>query len=243
MAYSFNLLEEPWLPCLTQKNTLKSLSLIDTITQAHQIRSLQADLPITTGALYLFLIAFVMSVFKLENVEDWETLWQEKKFSKDEVVDYAQKWKNRFDLFDSTHPFYQDPKFGEREKDIKNLKNGKTPTPKAISGLLLHLASGNNATLFDHSVDDVPQHFSLDQIAQLLIMIQAFSLGGMSSASISKDRYYKDSPFGRGILFFNQGQNLFETLMLNNPSDDFGPVKNTMERYMSRISIQRLDMA
>jgi CRISPR system Cascade subunit CasA len=227
MTVSYNLLKEPWLLCITEKNQLQPLSLVDTILQAHHIRSIQADLPITTGSLYLFLIAFVMSALRLERVKDWESLWKMKQFPEKEVLDYAHQWEDRFDLFDPQHPFYQDPKFGEREKDIKNLKKGKSPVPKAISGLLLHLASGNNATLFDHSIDDMPQSYSLPQTAQLLIMIQAFSLGGMSSASISKDKYYKDAPFGRGILFLNQGENLFESLILNCPSEDFGPLGNT----------------
>jgi CRISPR system Cascade subunit CasA len=226
MAYDYNLLEEPWLPCITEKNQLQPLSLVDTILQAHHIKGVQADLPITTGSLYLFLIAFVMSALRLERVKDWESLWKMKRFPEKEVLDYAHQWKDRFDLFDTQHPFYQDPKFGKREKDIKNLKKGKSSVPKAISGLLLHLASGNNATLFDHSIDDMPQSYSLPQIAQLLIMIQAFSLGGMSSASIPKDRYYKDSAFGRGILFLNHGENLFESLMLNCPPVDFGPLGN-----------------
>jgi CRISPR system Cascade subunit CasA len=89
----------------------------------------------------------------------------------------------------------------------------------------MHLASGNNATLFDHSLDGMPGWYSPAEAAQLLITWQGFSLGGMSSASISKDKYYKDSPFARGVLFLNRGQTLFHSLMLNLTSADYDPLR------------------
>lgn len=230
MAESFNLLEQPWLSCIDERNKLVHLNLVEAIASAHHLKELRSDLPIITGSLYLFLIAYVLGIFKPKTDEAWETLWDQSKFSIEEIQNYNQHWEDRFDLFDPDHPFYQDPRFGRREKDIKNLKNGKSPEPKGISGLLLHLSSGNNATLFDHSLDDLPKAYSAAETAQLLIMLQAYSLGGMSSASIAKDRYYKDSPFGRGILFLNKGQNLFETIMLNISPENFNTSSSPDDR-------------
>jgi len=226
MADSFNLLERPWLPCIDDQNKLVNLNLVEAIIQAHRLTEIRSDLPVITGSLYLFLIAYVMNIFKPETNNQWEALWQLGKFPSDQLDTYNQDWGDRFDLFDPKHPFYQDPKFGTREKDKKNLKKGKQPEPKGFSGFLLHLASGNNATLFDHSLDSLPETYSAAEAVQLLIMLQAYSLGGMSSASIAKDRYYKDSAFGRGILFLNKGQNLFETLMLNILSKTFDSFSN-----------------
>lgn len=226
MANSFNLLDKPWLSCIDDQNKLHQLNLIETITRAHHLKEIRANLPVVTGSLYLFLIAFVLNIFKPDTDEHWESIWQKGRFSESMITSYAGQWKSRFDLFDLDHPFYQDPNFGSREKDIKNLTKGTTPEPKGISGFLLHLASGNNATLFDHSLDDQPIAYTAAEAAQLLVMLQAYSLGGMSSASIGKDKYYKDSPFGRGILFLNKGKNLFETLMLNLSARDFDPLKS-----------------
>jgi len=215
MTYSYNLLKEQWLPCLDQQNELKSFSIVEALINAHNISGVESNLPILKGALNLFLLAFVWGAFRLQNDNEWENIWNEGKFSEERIRIYASRWEDRFDLFSEKYPFYQDPQFGRRNKDIQNLKKGHRPVPKTISGLLLHLSSGNNATLFDHTMDDLPATYSLSQAAQLLIMLQSFSLGGMSSASIAKDRYYTDSLFGRGILFLNHGLSLFETLMMN----------------------------
>jgi CRISPR system Cascade subunit CasA len=225
MEISYNLLKEPWLPCIDEQNRLVSLSLLDVITQAHTLKEVQGDLSIVTGALYLFLIAFTKNILDLQNEDEWEELWKTGRFPQDAFLHYAKQWETRFDLFDADHPFYQDPRIGQREKDIKILPVGKSAEPRGISGLLMHLASGNNATLFDHSLDELPSWYTPAEAAQLLIAWQAFSLGGMSSASISNDKYYKDSPFARGILFLNKGQSLYETLMLNLTSADHDPLK------------------
>ncbi|HPL69829.1 MAG: type I-E CRISPR-associated protein Cse1/CasA [Anaerolineaceae bacterium] len=221
MEISFNLLKQPWLPCSDEHDKLVTLNLLDLIAKAHTLKEIQGDLSIITGALYLFLIAFIKNILDIQNEDEWEALWNAGKFPLDTFLDYTNQWQSRFELFDTEHPFYQDPHIGQRERDAKKLAAGKSAEPKGISGLLMHLASGNNATLFDHSLDDMPGWFTPAEAAQLLITWQAFSLGGMSSASISKDKYYKDSPFARGILFLNKGQSLFQTLMLNLTPGDF----------------------
>jgi len=231
MNYAFNLLDQPWLPCVDEKNQLKMMSLLEVISQAPKLKTIQADLPIITGSLYLFLIAFTKAALRPRDDSDWEAIWRQGMFPMEEITTYVKKWKNRFDLFDPDHPFYQDPKFGTREKDLRNLKPGTLPTPKGLSGLLLHLASGDNATLFDHSLDEHPQLYTPAETVRLLIMLQSNSLGGMSSASISKDKYYKDSPFGRGVLFLGNGENLFQTIMLNLAPEDFDALETKGEDH------------
>lgn len=226
MEISFNLLKHPWLPCIDEHNRLVSLNILDVIKKAHKLKEIQGDLSIVTGALNLFLIVFIKNIIDLQNEDEWEALWNSGKFPQEPFLHYASQWETRFDLFDSDHPFYQDPHIGQRERDIKKLAIGKSAEPKGISGILMHLASGNNATLFDHSLDDLPSWYSPAEAAQLLIMWQAFSLCGMSSASISNDKFYKDSPFTRGIMFLNIGSNVFQTLMLNTTSTDFDPLQS-----------------
>jgi hypothetical protein len=51
------------------------------------------------------------------------------------------QWEQRFDLFDTSYPFYQ----------AAALR--KWPQHSPVSKLLPELASGNNATLFDHTCD------------------------------------------------------------------------------------------
>lgn len=222
MGLSYNLLTEAWLPCIDQELQPKMMSILEVIEKAHTLKGIQADIPPTTGSLYLFLMALIRAIFKPADEDEWKTLWLSGNFPMDKVLSYADKWKNRLDLFDEQHPFYQDPKIGKRKKDLEKLK-GQEVEPKGISGLLLHIASGSNPTLFNHSSDDKLNRYYPGEAAQILVMVNAYSLGGLTSASIGVDKNAKDSAFGRGILFMSKGRSLFHTLLLNlNPSNFSG---------------------
>lgn len=221
MKEEFNLLNEPWIPCIGLDGKQKMMNLLDTLIEAHKIQEIQADIPPITASLYLMILAIVNAIIKPENDDEWEETWLREKFPKEKISGYAEKWYQRFDLFDPSFPFYQDPKIGKRKQDLEKLKHGQELTTKGISDLVLHVASGSNPTLFDHSMDKRGKTYSIAEAAQLLIMIQAYSLGGLTSASISSDKYYKDSAFSRGILFLSTGKNLFETILLNLIANDF----------------------
>lgn len=215
MKSYFNLLYEPWIPCTDENNHQVLYGLQDLMLNAESIQSVSASLPTVTAALHLLLLAYALSIFPLENDDEWESLYTQGKFPEKPIRSYNETWQSRFFLFDDEHPFFQDPRIGQREKDYKRLGNDQKPKAKGISNLLMHLSSGDNATLFDHSVDRDQKRYDPSEIAQYLVMLQAYSLGGMTAASIGNDKYYKDSAFSRGILFLNRGENLFESLMLN----------------------------
>lgn len=215
MTYRFNLTEEKWIPCIDNRQNLVILSIRELFSEAHRLADLAADLPIMNGALFLFLLAFASAANPLKDLDNWEHLYKNGKFPETATEDYIRRWRDRFDLFDTVHPFYQDPQFGKRAKDLQNLKNGQVPIPKSLKDLLMHLSSGSNATLFDHSMDAEDQWYLPAEAARLLVTMQPYSLGGMTSASIGIDKYYKDSPFSRGITFLCRGTNLFDSLLQN----------------------------
>jgi CRISPR system Cascade subunit CasA len=74
-----------------------------------------------------------------------------------------------------------------------------------------HVASGNNATLFDHHTDAEGITLMPAEAARVLVTAQAFGLAGLSGLP----QKLTDGPCARGIIFLIEGGNLFETLMLN----------------------------
>lgn len=215
MKNEFNLIDEPWIPCINADNEGVKVGLYAAIQQAHQLKQIAGELPTIKGALHLLLLAFATSIYQPKDLDDWERLHQQGKFDDDILKSYCDAWHDRFFLFSEEHTFYQDPKIGTRPKDITNLGNDNKPISKGFTGHLLHYSSGSNATLFDHTLDSDEKFFSPDEAARLLVMIQAYSLGGMGTTSIGKEKFFKDSPFSRGISFLCRGENLFEMLMRN----------------------------
>lgn len=197
MTQSFNLLNSPWVPCVQQDGTLAELSLRDVLVRAHALRELSGESPLIVAALYRLLLAVLHRVFGPASLQQWERLWQAGQWDATELDAYFDRWQNRFDLFDARRPFYQfsDPRV----------------RPKSVASLILDVASGNNATLFDHHTDDGEIALDPAEAARVVVAAQAFGLAGLSGLP----EKFTDAPCTRGILFLVQGSSLFETLALN----------------------------
>ena len=75
MKSFFNLLEEAWIPCIMLDGRMEPLSLRDTLVQAHTIREIYTDSPLTVAALHRLLLAVLHRVFRPMNRHVWAELW------------------------------------------------------------------------------------------------------------------------------------------------------------------------
>ena len=81
--FSFNLIEEKWLPCVLLDNTFKNLSLNDVLTDAASIQELIGDSPPVTIALHRLLLAILHRALNApQNYEDWNDFWKAKSWNK-----------------------------------------------------------------------------------------------------------------------------------------------------------------
>ena len=196
---SFNLIDRPWIPCIRLNGARDELSLRDVLVQAQEIREIQGDSPLETAALLRLMLAVLHRVFGPRNWSDWKAIWITRSFDNQKVSSYLEQMDiyPRFDLFHSERPFYQaqDPK----------------ANAKSIISLVLDMASGNNATLFDHHTELAGATLTAPQAARALIVAQAFGIGGLSGTSEN----FTDAPCAKGIIFFAAGATLFETLALS----------------------------
>ncbi len=194
---SFNLVEQAWLPCVRLDGTTITLSLRDTLTQAHQLQLLAGDSPPQTAALHRFLLAVLHRIFGPADEEAWAELWRAKAFDADRINKYLDEWQHRFDLFDVERPFYQAPDSRVKRKSTISLSHDR--------------ASGNNATLFDHHTEEIGETLTPAQAARVLITSQAYGLAGLSGIT----QKFTDGTCAGGIIFLVEGDNLKETCLLN----------------------------
>ncbi len=197
MRLSFNLIDEPWIPCLRADSTLVELGLREAILRAHEVREIVAENPLATGALYRLLLALLHRVYGPADEDAWLALWQASRWEAGPLDAYLGHWHDRFDLFDPQRPFLQraDPRV----------------RPRPVTVLLPEAASGNNPTLFDHTVEGDPVSLTPAQAARALLAALAFGLAGLSGLPAK----FTDAPCARGALFVAEGDTLFETLCLN----------------------------
>lgn len=195
--FSFNLVDEAWIPCILPDGAAVTLNLHQVFEQSHQLTAIIGDSPPVTVALHRFLLAILHRVFGPEDEEAWVDLWQEPAWDMDELNAYLDEWRHRFDLFDPKHPFYQ-----ASDKRMKS---------KSTISLSHDRASGNNPTLFDHHTEVGGETLFPAQAARLLLAGQAYGLAGLSGIK----QKFTDGNCASGIIFLVQGNDLRQTLLLN----------------------------
>jgi len=215
MTPSFNLVDEKWLPVVRRGPVRQEfLGLRDVLRKARECAGLLGATPPETAALYRLLLAVLYRAFPLETgeardyEEHWRILWNRGAFDAKRLDEYLEVWLGRFDLFHPERPFYQDARL---QRSLES-----------VSSLLPHAASGADATLFDHSVKNLrnrkseePESWTMTltpaEAARALVMIHAYGPAGTKGRELQ----FKLGPCANGLLFFLEGDTLFETLMLN----------------------------
>ncbi len=197
MALKFNLVDEPWIPCIRTEGQAVELGLRDTLVQAHELRELAGESPLVVAALYRLLLVVLHRVFGPEGYDAWYALWRAGHWDGARLDAYLEQWEHRFNLLDSRRPFYQ-----VADDRVK---------PKPLNSLVLDLAFGNKATLFDHHTDAEGVVLTPAEAARAVVAAQSFGLAGLSGLP----QKFTDGTCTRGVIFFVQGDILFETLMLN----------------------------
>lgn len=190
----FNLLREPWLPCLSPDGASRELGIRETLARAHELAELRDPSPLVTAALHRLLLALLHRVFGPSSQKEWKKLWDAGRFDTTKLDRYFKKWLDRFDLFDPTHPFFQTG--GKVEGNDRGV-NVLTPDTSEV----------NADRMWHHIDEDNPPCWTPAEAARGLIAHQLFSGPG--------GRGYATAPAVRGVSVLLIGGNLFQTLMLN----------------------------
>ncbi|MCF8305601.1 MAG: type I-E CRISPR-associated protein Cse1/CasA [Ignavibacteriales bacterium] len=196
---TFNLIDQKWIPVLRGGPVPERIGLLDCIRDAHKISGIYHDSPLVIMSLFRLLLGILHRVYPLKDVESWNNHYKAGLFSPTSIEEYFEKWKDRFDLFDEVFPFYQIAEHPAGEKTT------------TVNKLTLHRAAGNNAVYNDHSYNEKKDQMEMADAALYLLVAQTFSPGGGVSATIN----FQHAPYTSPMLTFLEGNNLFETLLLN----------------------------
>ena len=212
----FNLLKEPWIRVATPDCVVHEVSLTEALTQAHTFSNLAGELPTQDIAILRLMLAVLHSVFtevdengksselktKADAYRRWGDLWTLGCLPKEPVLTYLKRYEDRFDLFHPERPFYQ----------VKEAAGGTEFTAAKLNGAISE--SGNKIRLFSMRTGAQKGVLTDAEAARWLIY-----LNGYDDTSAKPKQKGLPSPgagwLGKLGLIAAQGDNLFETLMLN----------------------------
>jgi CRISPR system Cascade subunit CasA len=194
---SYNLAQEAWIPCINTRGAPEVLGLREIAARAYELRDLAIISPVARVAVYRLLLSILYRVHGVVDDDAWikfqKTGWQA-----EPLLNYIDRWKNRFDLYDSQYPFYQ----------RTDIRTRDTPLTK----LSPEYAAGDNRQLADHSMDYDPPRFSPAEAARALLAFQAWAI---SCGNGPEGRYTVTTQLARGACVMPLGSTLAETLYMN----------------------------
>ena len=194
---TFDLLDEPWLPVSLLDGRAETWGLLDLFARAHEARGLSEPSPLTFTATMRFLLAILHRAYEgPANPAEWAAIRERGQFDADRIATYLERYRGRFDLFHPERPFAQSPTVA-----------GNAGDEKPITQLAFERVSGNNGTLYDHSVDEAPLPVSPGDAARLVLTAHQYGFAGA--------QIFRDTPMIAGYCLLLEGANLFQTLTLN----------------------------
>lgn len=217
----FNLLDEPWIPCVLMDGGVRELSMRDVLGGAVNIRSISGDLPQQTVPLERLLLAMLYCAYcdpeagRGQMRDEWCRIWNRASFDADVLEDYMDEFHDRFYLLDPEHPFYQVPGLaygGKKEYDPISEMIADVPKPDKF---LFSMRSAGSLESIDFA-----------QAARWLVFLQAYDTAGIKTPVIGNTHVNKGKVYapkgmaGTGWLgaagpVAVEGDSLFRTLMLN----------------------------
>ena len=196
---SFNLIDQPWIPVITQDFQVQEVSLSKLFQTWETWREIQADNPPTTLALYRLLLAILHRTYQGPRNEDhWEEIFED---NGQEVIAYLNQWRDRFDLLHLDHPFMQDPIL---------------PLEKAVPIYAIHTMS--TSQVFSHEHEWSGYSISLAQAARLLVRLQGVDITSLRAFYVgqsSGNRSAVNTPTINAANVMVRSSTLKQTLLFN----------------------------
>ena len=240
MMPRYNLLDEKWIQ-IASKDTVEKVSIKELFAGAAKYKELAGDMKTQDFAVMRVMLAILHTVFSrfdsngesyeffevdeesflqtgeleendLEDYEDalyqtWIDIWNAKEFPK-VVYEYLEKWRERFFLYDDKYPFFQVTK----EVIEKDAAGGGEFYGKNINRLVSE--SNNKQAYFSPKDESYKEYIADDELARWLITLQGY-IGTSDKKKVGTAKTYsKGWLYDLGGVYL-QGNNVFETLMLN----------------------------
>ena len=223
---AYNLLDECWIPVRWRDGHDSDVSLLQLFRHAGDIEGIAEPSPPAFVAVHRVLLAIVQRALLQAHGRyglDERVHWFEQGLPVQAIVDYLERWRERFWLFHPTQPFMQvaalrgplPPKASQRfgQVPVADHANPPLPEPKPMARIVLERVCGNNPVVFDHSIDDEPNPVPLaDALRQLLGHLQFAP--GVPVKSLCKSGNDLSGPLFNSAAFFPIGSSIGQSLTL-----------------------------
>ncbi|WP_084471921.1 type I-E CRISPR-associated protein Cse1/CasA [Haloglycomyces albus] len=214
---TYNLLDRPALSVAYVSGYTAEVPIPEAFLAADELTDLVVPVPTMTPALFrqILLPIFWSALGFPRDTDEWAERFEQGRLSEVErrrLIDYFEKYHDRFDLMDPHRPFGQAPGLSS--------PSGEKPT----SLLLSHIATGNNVPLFTPFTDDTGPGLTPMEALAAMANCQCWDTAALKSGAVGDPEVTGGTTKGnpKGVLgelgvVMPLGRTLYDTLMLNTP--------------------------
>lgn len=208
---SFDLLDEPWITCLTTDGSTVDVSLLGLFRRATELREIVGDLPTQGYALLRLALAVLhRAVDGPPDERAWHALWRADAPPMDRIEAHLRAHADRFDLFHPETPFFQVAGMRTAKGEFFGLERMIADVPNGHPYLTTRIGRGLD-------------RITPAEAARWLVHAHAFDTNGIKSGIVGDEGRIKGGrvyPLGTswaGNLggLYVEGRTVWETLLLN----------------------------
>lgn len=209
---SFDLTHEPWIPVALPGGEATEWSLRELFTHAHEASGLAISSAVTYNAVLRYVLAIAQRAYEgPASPAAWLDIWRPQRFNGARIDKYLDRYQHRFDLFHDEYPFAQVQKGASIRQPKLGGKQEATLLGDLKPLMQMEPERTDNKTLARHQRNDRAPSFSAAEAARMLLVQQAYALGGGNSYPFRR----AESPLIAGYSVLIDSATLFETVCLN----------------------------
>ena len=210
MTRSFNLLDEDWIRITRIDGSPDEVSLLALFRQAQEISGIHGEIASQDVAISRLLLAICHRAMNgPEDLDVWQDYWEDPSSLGRDAADYLERHRDRFDLRDPRHPFFQVAGIHSSSGRISGLES-----------LIVDVPNGN--PFFTTRIAEGLGKITWAEAARWLVHVHAFDPSGIRTGAVGDPRVKggKGYPIGPGWTgqigsITVSGDCLERTLLLN----------------------------
>ena len=210
MTQRFNLLDEPWIRVTRLDGAPDEVSLLTLFREATDIAGIHGEIASQDVAILRLLLAICHRAMDgPEDLDTWREYWEEPEHLGRDVIDYLERYRERFDLRDPDRPFFQVAGI--------HAASGKT---SGLESLIVDVPNGN--PFFTTRIAQGLESIGWAEAARWLVHVHAFDPSGIRTGAagdpwVKGGKGYPIGPGWTGQIgtVTVTGESLERTLLLN----------------------------
>lgn len=205
---TFDLLEEPWIPCELPSGERVELGIRETLRRAHALTAIHDASPLVVATLHRLLLAILERALAPKTRDDWAGWWRMPELPAERLDAYFRPLGERFDLFHPKTPFLQ---VADLAVQLGRERPGKENAPIPAWRMVIESSPcGPQVELFERMPEDA--FLTPAAAARALVALLAYTPGGRIQ---NEAESWQGGLLRGGAAVQLAGSTLRETLLLN----------------------------